>query len=160
MATYSPHCVLVVMAVDDLYSLQLAEHILLYLTHAGTTRDKAVILVANKADLVRNREVKTAAGKRMAEKYNVKYIETSPGDDDMKCTIQYDNLSIPGINHNIDELLVGIFHQICLRQEAERRAQCPPVRVRYLLHQATAELGQAQFMLGLLNISKLIVAPA
>ena len=153
MATYSPHCVLVVMAVDDLYSLQLAEHILLYLTHAGTTRDKAVILVANKADLVRNREIKTAAGKRMAEKYNVKYIETSPGDDDdMKSTTQYDNISLPGINHNIDELLVGIFHQICLRQEAERRAQCPPVRVRYLLHQARAELGQAQFMLGLLNI--------
>ena len=79
MQTYSPHCVLVVMAVDDLYSFQLAEHILLYLTHAGTTRDKAVILVGNKADLVRKREIKTAAGKGLAVKYNVKYIETSPG---------------------------------------------------------------------------------
>ena len=79
MQTYSPHAILVVMAVDDLYSLQLAEHILLYLTHSGSIEEKAVILVANKADLVRNREIKTAAGNKLAVKYSVKYIETSPG---------------------------------------------------------------------------------
>ena len=79
MQTYSPHAILVVMAVDDLYSLQLAEHILLYLTHSGSIEEKAVILVANKADLVRNREIKTAAGKELAVKSSVKYIETSPG---------------------------------------------------------------------------------
>ena len=100
MATYSPHCVLVVMAVDDLYSLQLAEHILLYLTHAGTTRDKAVILVANKADLVRNREIKTGTGKELAIKYNVKYIETSPG----KCHLFklchcYQNSNVKFVDH-------------------------------------------------------------
>ena len=55
-----------------------------------------VILVANKADLVRNRQVKAAgwlfyrimdktckyllsAGKSLAQKFNIKYIETSPG---------------------------------------------------------------------------------
>ena len=77
--TYCPHAIMVVMAVDDFTSLELADHLLLYLSHSGSMEDKAVILVANKADLVRNREIKTAAGKRMAEKYNVKYIETSPG---------------------------------------------------------------------------------
>ena len=77
MQTYSPHAILVVM--DDLYSLQLAEHILLYLRHSVSIYEKAVILVANKADLVRNREIKTAAGKELAFKYSVKYIETSPG---------------------------------------------------------------------------------
>ena len=79
MQTYSLHAMMVVMAVDDLYSLQLAEHILLYLRHSGSIEEKAVILVANKADLVRNREIKTATGKELAIKYNVKYIETSPG---------------------------------------------------------------------------------
>ena len=35
--------------------------------------------MANKADLVRNREIKSSKGKQMAMKYGVKYIETSPG---------------------------------------------------------------------------------
>ena len=35
--------------------------------------------MANKADLVRNREIKSTKGKQMAIKYGVKYIETSPG---------------------------------------------------------------------------------
>ena len=67
------------MTVDDFSSLELAEHILVYLSHSGTIEERPVILVANKADLVRNREVKTAVGKQLAVKYNVKYIETSPG---------------------------------------------------------------------------------
>ena len=65
---------MVVMAVDDITSLELADHLLLYLSHSGSIEEKAVILVANKADLVRNREIKTGAGK-----YNVKHIETSLG---------------------------------------------------------------------------------
>ena len=179
LQTYCPQAVLVVMAVDDIESFQLAEHILVYLTHSGYISDKVfnfcallgfwnlsknyefllsksklvrrgydlklkftqflvcssgwnletkswflgknfeminflerfyiflslqtlwldhinnfyhyttililqnwlkvVILVANKADLVRNREIKTGAGKKMAMKYGVKYMETSPG---------------------------------------------------------------------------------
>ena len=41
---------------------------------------QVVILVANKADQVRSREIKSTAGKQMAVKYRVKYIETSPGE--------------------------------------------------------------------------------
>jgi len=106
LLTYCPQAVLVVMAVDDLESFQLAEHILVYLTHSGYISDKVVILVANKADLVRNREIKTGAGKKMAMKYGVKYMETSPG-----------------INHNIDELLVGIFTQISLRKKQNQKEE-------------------------------------
>ena len=40
---------------------------------------QVVILVANKTDLVRNREIKTNTAKQLAVKYGVKYIETSPG---------------------------------------------------------------------------------
>ena len=86
------------MAVDDVESFQLAEHILVYLSHTGHIGDKVethvalhlivtrditlqvVILVANKADQVRSREIKSTAGKQMAVKYGVKYIETSPGE--------------------------------------------------------------------------------
>ena len=42
----------------------------------------------------------SSAGKSMAVKYGVKYIETSPG-----------------INHNVDELLVGVLAQIELREK-------------------------------------------
>ena len=38
-----------------------------------------IILVANKADMVRNRKVKARLGKELATVYNIKYIETSSG---------------------------------------------------------------------------------
>ena len=41
----------------------------------------------NKFDLIRTREVKTAVGKQLAVKYNVKYIETSPGETRYSCYI-------------------------------------------------------------------------
>ena len=78
--TYSPHAMLVVMAVDDRRSLEMADHMLVYLNHNSLIEEKAVILIANKADLVRNREIKTATGKHLAMKYKIKYIETSPGE--------------------------------------------------------------------------------
>ena len=79
VVTYTPHAFLVVMAVDNAGSLLTAEHILLGLKISLCLEDKAVILVANKTDLVRNREVKSGMGKQLAVKYGVKYIETSPG---------------------------------------------------------------------------------
>ena len=59
MTSYCPDAFLVVLAVDDSSSLDQAENILSYLARAGVL-DKPTILVANKADLVRNRVVKTA----------------------------------------------------------------------------------------------------
>ena len=49
------------MAVDDSSSLVEAEAILNYLTEEGCCREAAVILIANKTDLVRNRII-TAQG--------------------------------------------------------------------------------------------------
>lgn len=97
-------CFLVVMAVDDSSSQVEAEAILAYLTEEGFCREKAVILVANKTDLVRNRTITREDGQALANRHAVKYIETSPG-----------------INHNIDELLVGIIKQIRLRQGKRER---------------------------------------
>ena len=42
LLTYSPQAVLVVMAVDNMESCQLAEHILVYLTHNGYIEDKVI----------------------------------------------------------------------------------------------------------------------
>ncbi|GBM04984.1 GTP-binding protein REM 1 [Araneus ventricosus] len=60
---------------------------------------KVFILVANKIDLVRCRTISPEEGRSMADKYDVKYIETSVG-----------------FNHNVDELLVGIVTQIRLKK--------------------------------------------
>lgn len=66
----------------------------------------AVILVANKADLARSREVSTEEGKALATQYECKFIETSVG-----------------INHNVDELLVGLLTQIRLKQATDKGAR-------------------------------------
>ena len=57
------------------------------------------------------------AGKALAIKYGVKYIETSPG-----------------INHNVDELLVGMLTQIKLRIAENARQQEMQVRKMLSMH--------------------------
>ena len=115
MVKHDPEAYMVVLAVDDKTSLDQAERILAYLRMSGVMEEKAVILVANKTDLVRNRVVKPAVGKSLAVHYNIKYIETSPG----KMTSFVSELTLSsntGINHNVDELLVGVLTQIRLRR--------------------------------------------
>ena len=54
----------------------------------------------------------------MAMKYGVKYIETSPGKKVISWkTKNLISNDLQGINHNIDELLVGTYTQITLRQK-------------------------------------------
>ncbi|RWS28692.1 GTP-binding protein REM 1-like isoform X2 [Leptotrombidium deliense] len=72
----------------------------------------AIILVANKSDLVRSRVVSPTDGKFMAEAFQVKYIETSAE-----------------IDHNVVELLVGITKQIKLKREEHLKlASCETLR--------------------------------
>nr|CAI5842735.1 unnamed protein product [Callosobruchus analis] len=101
-----PHAYCVVYSSADRSSLEIAENILQNLWTLDTISTKAVILVANKADLVRSRVVTTEEGKSMATSYDCKYIETSVG-----------------INHNVDELLVGILTQIRLKLENPERSR-------------------------------------
>ncbi|KAL5022823.1 hypothetical protein ScPMuIL_001978 [Solemya velum] len=60
--------------------------------------DRTICLVGNKSDLVRKRQVTVDDAKRLATNYDCKYIEASVA-----------------LNHNIDELLVGILKQIRLK---------------------------------------------
>ncbi|XP_015837636.1 uncharacterized protein LOC664242 isoform X2 [Tribolium castaneum] len=101
-----PHAYCVVYSSADRSSLACAEKILQTLWTLDTISTKAVILVANKADLVRSKVVSTEEGKSMATAYDCKYIETSVG-----------------INHNVDELLVGILTQIRLKLENPERSR-------------------------------------
>ena len=76
--------------------------------------------------------MKGGIGKEVATNYEIKYIETSPGENRNKFRIflhsiiqQRGQISLSGINHNVDELLVGLVTQIHLRREAEgSKAAC------------------------------------
>lgn len=97
LSTYEPHGCVVVYSVVQRSSFRQAEEIVNYLWRENITRDKAVILVGNKADLARSRLIPTAEGKALAKSRDAKFIETSSG-----------------IQHNVDELLVGILKQVSI----------------------------------------------
>lgn len=97
LSTYEPHGCVVVYSVVERGSFRQAEEIVKYLWRENITKEKAVILVGNKADLARSRVISTSEGKALAKSIDAKFIETSSG-----------------IQHNVDELLVGILKQACI----------------------------------------------
>lgn len=57
LSTYEPHGCVVVFSIVDKASFRVAEEIINYLWQENYTKDKAVILVGNKADLARSRVI-------------------------------------------------------------------------------------------------------
>jgi len=106
MSTYSPHAYVVVFSVVNTDSIREAEDMLHFLWRSDVVSTHAVILVANKIDLVRSRVISTQDGKSLAVSFDCKYIETSSG-----------------IQHNVDELLVGILKQIRLKMSNPEQAR-------------------------------------
>ncbi|XP_026668378.1 uncharacterized protein LOC108623746 [Ceratina calcarata] len=106
IAAHEPHAYCVVYSTTDRSSVRVAEEILQTLWRSDYMSARAVILVGNKADLVRCRMVSTEEGKSLATSYDCKFIETSFG-----------------INHNVDELLVGLLTQIRLKLENPERTR-------------------------------------
>ncbi|XP_023309804.1 ras-related protein Rap-2a-like [Anoplophora glabripennis] len=104
LSTYEPHACIVVYSVVSRSSFQHAEETLNYLWREGYTHEKSVIVVGNKADLARARVISANEGKALAVARDCKFIETSSG-----------------IQHNVDELLVGILKQIRLRESREKK---------------------------------------
>ncbi|XP_076354356.1 GTP-binding protein GEM-like [Tachypleus tridentatus] len=100
------HAFVVVYSIADRRSFQAATGTLTFLKYSSTQlsekgkglTSKAVILVANKADLARCRVVSKEEGRCLASKFDTKFVETSTA-----------------VNYNVDELLVGIVNQIRLR---------------------------------------------
>lgn len=101
-----PPCSALVMmfSVVDKSSFQRTEMDLQRLQELGLLRNRAVIIVANKVDLARSRAVSTQDGKCLACTFKTKFIEISVG-----------------INHNVDELLVGILTQVRLKAAQTER---------------------------------------
>ncbi|XP_012276084.1 GTP-binding protein REM 1 isoform X2 [Orussus abietinus] len=93
-----PDAFVVMYSVIDKTSFQRAEEYLARLHDQDLLRGRPAILVGNKVDLVRSRAVSSQDGKCMACTYRAKFIEISVG-----------------INHNVDDLLVGILNQIRLK---------------------------------------------
>ncbi|XP_021938633.1 GTP-binding protein RAD-like isoform X3 [Zootermopsis nevadensis] len=96
-STYGPDVFVVVYSVVDRSSLAVAEDMLLFLWKGGFVASRGVILAGNKADLERRREVPMPVGRKLASTCGCKFIETSSG-----------------LDHNVDELLVGILAQLQL----------------------------------------------
>ncbi|XP_045766772.1 GTP-binding protein REM 1 [Maniola jurtina] len=95
-----PDAFVVIYSVIDKASFQKAEQELARLLDCDMLRSRPALLVGNKIDLARSRAVSTQDGKCLACTYKAKFIEVSVG-----------------INHNVDELLVGILNQIRLKQQ-------------------------------------------
>ncbi|XP_050730522.1 GTP-binding protein REM 1-like isoform X2 [Eriocheir sinensis] len=104
LSTYDPHACIIVYSITDKGSFKKAEDIITYLWRENYPSDKAVILVGNKVDLARSRVVSMAEGKSLARSHDGKFIETSSG-----------------LQHNVDELLVGVVKQVRLRLAAQRK---------------------------------------
>ncbi|XP_037805253.1 uncharacterized protein LOC119599542 [Lucilia sericata] len=105
LSTYEPHGCVIVFSIVDKASFRVAEEIINYLWQENYTKDKAVILVGNKADLARSRVITSQEGKSLAASRDAKFIETSSG-----------------IQHNVDELLVGTLKQMRLKESREKKA--------------------------------------
>ncbi|KAJ6637053.1 GTP-binding protein REM 1, partial [Pseudolycoriella hygida] len=90
-STYNIDIFVVVYSVVDRNSFKTAEKILHYLRDNEMLFIRGAILVGNKTDLERHRQVTRQAGRRLAKEVACKFIETSSG-----------------LDHNVNELLVGI----------------------------------------------------
>ncbi|XP_033233578.1 AF4/FMR2 family member 4 isoform X2 [Drosophila pseudoobscura] len=106
LTNYDPHGYCVIYSAADRSSFTVAEQVLQVLWTNQNIAQKAVILVSNKSDLARSRLVTSEEGKAMATAYDCKFIETSVG-----------------INHNVDELLVGLLSQIRLKLENPEKSR-------------------------------------
>ncbi|XP_074103011.1 uncharacterized protein LOC141530053 [Cotesia typhae] len=104
LTTYDPDACVVVYSVVSRPSFQVAEDMLNYLWREHYTQDRSVIVVGNKSDLARSRCIDANEGKQLATSRECKFIETSSG-----------------IQHNVDELLVGILKQIRLRETRDKK---------------------------------------
>ncbi|XP_071552198.1 uncharacterized protein Rgk3 isoform X2 [Panulirus ornatus] len=93
---------LIMYSITDKASFQRASEELSRLQTQGLLRGRAIVLVANKCELVRSRAVTVDDGRDLACSYGAKFMEISVG-----------------MNHKCDDLLVGILNQLRIKGEAE-----------------------------------------
>ncbi|KAM8947636.1 GTP-binding protein RAD [Pelodytes ibericus] len=92
----------IVYSVTDKASFEKASELRIQLRRARQTEDIPIILVGNKSDLVRSREVSVEEGRACAVVFDCKFIETSAA-----------------LHHNVKDLFEGIVRQIRLRKDSK-----------------------------------------
>ncbi|KAK7913257.1 hypothetical protein WMY93_013468 [Mugilogobius chulae] len=103
---------IIVYSVTDKSSFEKASELRIQLRRARQSENIPIILVGNKSDLVRSREVSVDEGSACAVVFDCKFIETSAS-----------------LHHNVQALFEGIVRQIRLRKDskeenARRMANC------------------------------------
>ncbi|KAL6461405.1 hypothetical protein AOLI_G00283920 [Acnodon oligacanthus] len=103
---------IIVYSVTDKSSFEKASELRIQLRRARQSENIPIILVGNKSDLVRSREVSVEEGRACAVVFDCKFIETSAS-----------------LHHNVRMLFEGIVRQIRLRKDskeenARRMANC------------------------------------
>ncbi|NXD86469.1 REM1 protein, partial [Halcyon senegalensis] len=98
----------IVYSVTDRSSFESASELRIQLRRARQAEDIPIILVGNKTDLVRCREVSVEEARACAVMFDCKFIETS-------ATLQ----------HNVAELFEGVVRQIRLRRGSKQTPACP-----------------------------------
>uniref|UniRef100_A0A8C2UY92 GTP-binding protein n=1 Tax=Chinchilla lanigera TaxID=34839 RepID=A0A8C2UY92_CHILA len=118
----------IVYSVTDKASFEKASELRVQLRRARQTDDIPIILVGNKSDLVRSREVSVDEGRACAVVFDCKFIETSAA-----------------LHHNVQALFEGVVRQIRLRRdskEANARRQAGTRRRESLGKKAKRFLGR------------------
>nr|XP_033781046.1 GTP-binding protein REM 2 [Geotrypetes seraphini] len=95
---------LIIFSVTDRRSFSKVTELLLQLRTSRPNEDLPIILVGNKSDLVRSREISLEEGRGVAVMLNCKYVETSAA-----------------LHHNTRELFEGVVRQIRLRRSRRDR---------------------------------------
>ncbi|XP_063155560.1 GTP-binding protein GEM isoform X1 [Candoia aspera] len=95
---------LIVYSITDRASFERASELRIQLRRARQAEDLPIILVGNKSDLVRCREVSVSEGRACAVVFDCKFIETSAV-----------------VQHNVKELFEGIVRQVRLRRDSKEK---------------------------------------
>ncbi|KAG5839473.1 GTP-binding protein RAD-like isoform X1 [Anguilla anguilla] len=93
---------IIVYSVTDKASFEKASELRIQLRRARQSENIPIILVGNKSDLVRSREVTVEEGRACAVVFDCKFIETSAS-----------------LHHNVRDLFEGIVRQIRLRKDSK-----------------------------------------
>ncbi|KAL4630285.1 GTP-binding protein RAD-like [Arapaima gigas] len=95
---------IIVYSVTDRASFEKASELRIQLRRARQSDNIPIILVGNKSDLVRSREVSVEEGRACAMVFDCKFIETSAS-----------------LHHNVQDLFEGIVRQIRLRKDSKEQ---------------------------------------
>ncbi|NXI70346.1 REM1 protein, partial [Anseranas semipalmata] len=99
---------IIVYSITDRGSFESASELRIQLRCTRQAEDVPIILVGNKSDLVRCREVSVEEGRACAVVFDCKFIETSAA-----------------LQHNVDELFEGVVRQLRLRREGKEAGAHP-----------------------------------